>query len=158
LPKIIVPQSTVAGLCHSERQSREESASSWPLPQPPRAAVPPSGQYPSASTASASTVDASPQSAPDRPHAPGSSRHAHRTSCSSPCSAHRMVPPFSADPPRRGFCAFFQNRPLPLLPRGDPAPSVLFPPLSFLRRRRPLALDQDCLHARDILAQPANLL
>src|SRR4029077_17782529 len=118
----------------------------------------PCARCPSASTASISRVDASPRAGPHRPRAPGSIRRARKTSYSAQSRPHRTDAPFFAAPAQRSSCASCSRRPRPPLLCGGPAPSVSFPPLFLLRSSRATALYQDCLHPRDVLAQPTNLL
>src|SRR6266849_7289967 len=135
------------------------------LPEP----APSCAQFPSASSVSAWTAAAFPRSGPRRQHALRSSHRGRKTSYCAPPRAGRTGATSYASPSPRWSCACGWRRLLPPLPCGAPAPAqqpmliwtnalLRIPALSFLRRGGALALTQDCLDARNILAQAANFL
>src|SRR5271163_4422203 len=138
-----------------------------PAPARSPAPAPSCAQCPSTSSASTSTADASLPAAPHRLHALRSSRRARKTSYCAPPPARRTDAPSSASPAPRWSWPSCSRPLLPPLPCAGPAPArsavlrtswLRFPPSAFLRCGRARTLAQNCLHPRNVLAQPANLL
>src|ERR1700683_219182 len=148
------------GTCFDRHPQGPSSPLQPPLPEP----AAPCAQCLSASSASASTGDESPRSAPRRPHALRSSHRGRKTSCCAPPPAAKTDAPSCASLSPQSSSACGWRRLLQPLPCGAlalfPLPGLRdwFPPLSFLRCGRALALAADRLDARNVLAQPANLL